>query len=142
MGKKKLTGASKGTYCQYCGKRTYHSRKLARRAADIQYPSEVMSVYTCRRLPEYVDEDLFWHIGHLTEAVKQGSYSRDEVYSRKGEPSDPPFSTGKKPPEQELQPRGLPPVLKRAMMKSLADKQATAGRGTDNDKEGNHGDNR
>lgn len=140
--KKNVVNSSRGSVCQYCGKRTYASRKDARHASTVQYPSEIMSVYTCRKLPDYVDENLFWHIGHLTDAVRKGNYSRDDVYSRTGPPSAPPFSTGDAPPEA-VKRQGLPPALKRAMIESLGQKKAAGQESdTDNDKEGNHGDNR
>lgn len=40
-----------------------------------------MTAYQCTRLPDFVDATTFWHIGHLSKAVKSGKYDRGDYYS-------------------------------------------------------------
>ena len=57
------------TTCPLCGKRTYETRKDARRAAK-QLPGHHMSAYECAQ---------GWHIGHLPAGIAAGNYSRADL---------------------------------------------------------------
>lgn len=57
------------TTCPLCGKRTYETRKDARRAAK-QLPGHHMSAYECAQ---------GWHLGHLPAGIAAGSYSRADL---------------------------------------------------------------
>lgn len=73
-------GSSRGSICDYCGKRSYASRKYAKEAARIQYPTEHLSPYRCVSAPEHVDTNMLWHLGHLVDRVVQGRATRAQVY--------------------------------------------------------------
>ena len=57
------------TTCTLCGKRTYETRKDARRAAK-QLPGHHLSAYECAQ---------GWHLGHLPVGVAAGHYSRADL---------------------------------------------------------------
>lgn len=64
--------------CPSCGKHRYDDRKQAKKVARRLYPGEHMSAYQC---------GTYWHIGHLSPAVKRGRVTRAEAYAPKKEAS-------------------------------------------------------
>ncbi len=101
-GHKVRTGSSKessrGSVCPYCGKRSYMSRKYAKEAARIQYPTEHLSAYRCIKAPEFVDTSKLWHLGHLAGRVIAG---RDEKSNVHGSPELRPARPEKRGPIPE-----------------------------------------
>lgn len=59
--------------CPLCGKRSFLTKKLAKRQAHEIDPT--MRVYRCEDNPEV------WHMGHLPRAVIQGTIDRRTFYS-------------------------------------------------------------
>lgn len=73
-----MTGTSKtqgqlGT-CVVCGKRSYASKRTAKRAGRRLYPADHMSPYRCGEV---------YHIGHLPGPVRNGREGRTEVRERR-----------------------------------------------------------
>lgn len=62
--------------CSECGKRTYPTRKTARRSAKRLYPGEHLQPYLCRS-----SSVTRWHVGHIAEPVVHGAVSKDELYT-------------------------------------------------------------
>ena len=58
--------------CEEHGKHLYPSRDAARRVARQHHPRK--NAYECP------DHPRLWHVGALPGAVRQGRYSRSEVY--------------------------------------------------------------
>lgn len=56
-----------------CGKRSYMSRSVARRAA--QRIDRALRPYPCK-------VSGLWHLGHLPNAIRQGRRTRDEIYPK------------------------------------------------------------
>lgn len=119
--------SNKGPICQYCGKRSYGSRKLAREAARIQYPKEKLSAYRCLEAPEFVDAQTLWHLGHLSQKVLNGKVEKQRVHGGDRLQLARPVRNGPVPPE-----------LRATIETKLAiTKEAEASRTeTDNDNEG------
>lgn len=70
------TGARRGhaiAWCDACEKKSYTSRKAARRIA--RRHTEHKTVYRCPI------NQMLWHVGRLAEAIRQGQVSREEFYS-------------------------------------------------------------
>lgn len=69
------SGARRGlniAWCDACEKKSYTSRKAARRIA--RRHTEHKAVYRCPT------NQLLWHVGRLPERVRQGEVTRDEFY--------------------------------------------------------------
>lgn len=49
--------------CEVCGKRTFASRRAAKKAARFWFPGEALRAYQCGE---------HWHIGHTPAWVKHG----------------------------------------------------------------------
>lgn len=49
--------------CPVCGKRSFKSRRDARRAARAIHPGEVLRAYKCGE---------HWHVGHTPDWVRRG----------------------------------------------------------------------
>lgn len=62
------------TFCEPCGKRSYVSRKDARKVARIHEGHK--SPYECPVNPNY------WHIGQLWPTIVAGEETRDQVAAR------------------------------------------------------------
>lgn len=50
---------SSTTHCPACGKKSYRTRKDAKKAARTFHPNDRMSAYQCRH-----EDGLGWHFGH------------------------------------------------------------------------------
>jgi hypothetical protein len=62
--------------CPTCRKRTYYSRKLARRAIREMRDSKGMREYpSCGRRDH-------WHVGHIPPNVRKGLITVGEIYRR------------------------------------------------------------
>lgn len=61
-------------WCEECGKKTYWSRKEARRIARLHHSSH-KSAYPCP-----INED-WWHVGELSWLVIKGVYAREDLTS-------------------------------------------------------------
>lgn len=57
----------RGTHWCACGKSAYPTRKLARRSARVNMPSEKVQVYLCKRDPDVPA----WHFGHPTGVERE-----------------------------------------------------------------------
>lgn len=60
--------------CPTCGKRSFPTRKAARKAIRSIGDGDHMSAYRC---------DTSWHIGHLPTAVINGTTTRQHITNRK-----------------------------------------------------------
>jgi hypothetical protein len=57
--------------CEACGRRSYATRKHARRSAKVLFPGDTtIGAYQCR------EGGTCWHLGHLRPAVIRGSLGR------------------------------------------------------------------
>lgn len=54
-----------------CDKKSFATRKVARKVARMNHPEDVQPVYRCGDR---------WHYGHLPERVRSGKVSRGKVY--------------------------------------------------------------
>jgi hypothetical protein len=59
--------------CPDCGKRSYSSRKRARKVLRHIADSDHMSAYRCHY------NSALWHIGHTPTAVRRGHATRDQI---------------------------------------------------------------
>lgn len=66
-----------GALCSACGKKTWRSRKAARRAARRAHPGRagLLDEYPCPAGTPSGD-GVGWHYGHLRQAVRAGSAAR------------------------------------------------------------------
>lgn len=61
-------------WCEACQKKLFTDRKRARKVARQHHPHK--GTYVCPVLP------MFWHVGSLGEAIRQGHVTRDVYYRR------------------------------------------------------------
>lgn len=61
--------------CPTCGKRRYTTRRLAKRAGQLLWPSKAhhFSAYVC---------DGYWHYGHMPPQVLRGTTPRENDFVR------------------------------------------------------------
>jgi len=64
------------TVCAYCGKRTYTSRALAKRARRLIPDNRGMRPYRCPHNPSAI------HLGHLPVNVREGRITAPEIYGK------------------------------------------------------------
>lgn len=78
---KKSASITNWWVCPYCGKRTYRSRRDAKRAGALAHPGEKgMSGYECTDVPDNVETPHF-HYGHhrgVLRNLKNLHHARDE----------------------------------------------------------------
>lgn len=60
------------SWCEWCGKRCYLTRKAAKVVARL-HPTHY-TVYLCPQDPQ------FWHVGRLARVILQGDITRTEYY--------------------------------------------------------------
>lgn len=70
--------------CPYCGKKSYYTRKAARRAGRSLYPDDHLNAYRCLDAPDYVDTTQLWHIGHAPDVFHHPTNNLRNV----GHPAD------------------------------------------------------
>ena len=62
--------------CTHCGKRSYLSRHEARKARRLHTDRRGLNVYRC-------EGSGYYHLGHLSELVRRGRVTRNELYGER-----------------------------------------------------------